>query len=737
MAAVLLLAAVSIVPYIPGFGGTYTWDDDAVADNYFVRARNGLRTIWFRPGELASYETHYWPLVYTSFWLEYRLCGLNPHASKMVNAGFHCANALLMWLLLRRMGARGAWLAAALFGAHPIHAESVSWIIERKDVLSAFFFVVSFLAFVEYHRRGLKTLLPASPRFAVWRSALYVMSLFCFVFALLSKMIAMSLPAGLVLWLWWRRGRLRARDAAALAPFFAFALVIPALDLIHYTGTQPQPISAGFGLTLIERCLLASRILWFYAWKIVWPSELLTYYYKWDPSLGNWVNWLSFVMLLAAVAVLWFGRGRFGRGTFACAAFYAVTLFPVLGFVDFNFLHVYSWVADRFVYLASAGLFVIPASGAAWAVRRRGLPARAIAGAIAAAVLALLCALTWRQAGLYGPQKGLFYHSVERNPKPPAEACSNAGTVMMDRGDLEGARQLFLRAIDIKAASPLAYSNMAVTLNWMGKNVEGLICADKALEIQPGDVRIMNIRGSILANLGRYDDAEKMFRMAGLKPYFLPPKLNLAALLVLRGKSGDARLLLESCVKEYPEYADVHTILGMLSQKEGKLEEAAQQLAQAVSLSPGQPQVHGRLGNILDGFLNRRREAVGHLRQALKTNPDSPPALNDLAWILATCPEKELRNPTEAVSLAEKACQRTGMTNYQCFDTLAAAYAAAGRFDEAKGSAARAIELGLFQGQVADLDEMKQRLELYKQDQAYIETSASLAMKNPSGKSTP
>jgi len=298
----------------------------------------------------------------------------------------------------------------------------------------------------------------------------------------------------------------------------------------------------------------------------------------------------------------------------------------------------------------------------------------------------------------------------------------------MDHGDLEGARQMFLRAIAVKAASPLAYSNLAVTLNWMGKNVEGLICANKALELQPADVRIMNIRGSILANLGRYDDAETMFRVAGLKPYYLPPKLNLVSLLVLKGKTEEARQLIVRCVKEYPYYADVHTVLGMLSQKEGKLEEAAEQLAQAAALSPRQPQVHSRLGNILQSFINRRGEAIGHLRQSLKANPNSPPALNDLAWILATCPEKELRNPAEAMLLAEKACQLTGMTNYQCLDTLAAAYAAAGRFDKARDAASQAVELAAFQGEIASLGEMKERLELYRQGRDYTETSAPLAL---------
>ena len=253
--AFVALGLLVVVSYLPAMlWGGFVWDDRIITNAEPVQEVSGLWQIWFSPSAIGE-EGHHWPLVYTTFWLEHKLWGYAPAGYHVVNVLLHLANALLLWHLLRRLAVPGAWMVAAVFAVHPLHVESVAWVIERKDVLSGLFYLAAVLAWMRFVEQ------PNSRRYA-WSLALYTA-------AMLSKSIAITLPAAFLIWHWWKQGRVTSTDLLRLVPFYVVGLVITVGDLSFYRSVEP--LSLGYSLT--ERTLIAARALWFYVGKLLWPSE--------------------------------------------------------------------------------------------------------------------------------------------------------------------------------------------------------------------------------------------------------------------------------------------------------------------------------------------------------------------------------------------------------------------------------------------------------------------------------
>ena len=224
-----LIVLITLLAYIRAMRGGYVWDDEThVTHNLTLRTLDGLRKIWLKPGTVPQY----YPLVHTTFWLEYNLWHLHPFGYHLVNVLLHSFNAILLLFILRYLRVPGALLAALLFALHPVHVESVAWITERKNVLSGLFYLSSFLAYLRFynltadplpHSSSSSVLHPISDQEShLWRY--YALSLFLFICALLSKTVTSSLPAAILLVLWWKRNRLRWRDVSFLIPFFVLGV---------------------------------------------------------------------------------------------------------------------------------------------------------------------------------------------------------------------------------------------------------------------------------------------------------------------------------------------------------------------------------------------------------------------------------------------------------------------------------------------------------------------------------
>ena len=384
VAGALLIILAALVAYRPALPGDVLWDDDQyVSENPLLFASDGLWRIWARPSE----SPQYYPLVFSSFWLEAHLWGLSTFGLHLVNVLLHALNAILLWFVLRRLRVPGAWLAGAMFALHPVQVESVAWITERKNVLSGVFFLLSVAAYVRF----------ADER----RRPLYVAALLCFLCALLSKTATCFLPVVLLLLQWWKRTRLGRREALDLLPFFCVGLLL-GLATIHFEKHDVGAVGDEWALSWVERGLLANRALWFYVGKLLWPANLAFNYPRWEIDATTLWQYIFPGLTIAAVALGWRFRKRIGKAPAVALGCFVAGIAPVLGFFDVYYFR-YSYVADHFLYHASMGLIPLVAAVVMCALAyRSGRQADASQRwRRAALVLPLIYGvLTFHQAGL-------------------------------------------------------------------------------------------------------------------------------------------------------------------------------------------------------------------------------------------------------------------------------------------------------------------------------------------------
>ena len=557
--AALALAALAVGCYLPALSAGFVWDDEAFTDDAVVREWSGLWRIWFSPRAIEN-EGHYWPLVYTSFWLEHKLWGFAPAGYHAVNVLLHAANTLLVRRLAGRLAVPGAWLVAAVFAVHPLHVESVAWVIERKDLLSGLCYLGAFLAWLRFTDEA------DEPRSGRGRGH-YVLALALFVAGMLCKSIVVTLPAAFLIAAWWRRGRVTGGDLLRAAPFFVAGAAIAVADVSFYNVREPLSL----GYTAVERLLIAAHAVWFYAGKLVWPVGLAVIYPHWEADAGDLVAWGYVAALAAVAAVLWFVRDRVGRGPLAGASFFVVTLSPVLGFVDYGYMQ-FSFVADRHQYLAGLGLTAVlagsAARGAEWLP---GASWRRCASGGAAVVLAALAVLTWRHAGVYRDEVTLFTHVVAHNPAARG-ARQNLGKALLDEGRLE----------------------------------EALAASRAAVEQDPDDVKAHANAGVALIRMGRLDEAEARLRAALARDPRHPIVLqNLAESLRKQERLDEALGYYRAAMEADPGNALPHAGMGHALFGLGRYEEALRSLDRALALAPGLESVR----TMRDSALSRSRRA--------------------------------------------------------------------------------------------------------------------------------
>ena len=611
-----VLVFITLLAYQPVWHAGFIWDDDVyVTKNPALRSLDGLQGIWSKPGTTIQY----YPLVFTSFWVEYHFWKLQPLGYHLVNVLLHALNAVLLWRVLRRLELPGAWWAAAIFAVHPVTVESVAWITERKNVLSCLFYLLAVLAYLRF-----RPLTGARAAGAMdWRFYPLVVGLsLC---ALLSKTVTCSLPAVLLLLVWWKTGRVEKRDALPLAPLFILGAALASMTM----GMEKRAGAVGeeWTLSFVQRCLVAGRVPWFYAGKLFWPGQLTFIYPHWEIDAGAAWQYLFPMAALAALIVLWRLRTRIGRGPLVAVLCFAGTLVPALGFFDvFPFL--YSYVADHFQYMACIGLISLAVSMGAAICRRAGPWGRNLGTVAAAIVLLILGVFTWRQARIYQDLTTLWSDTLTKNPQ-----CL------------------------------MAHNNLGLALVSLGRVQEAKEQYEQALQINPKNAEVHNNLGNALSKAGRFQDAIQHYELA---------------------------LQLE------PKLTEVHCNLGGALLQAGKIQ-----------------------------------DALGQYEQTLRIKPDLVEAQNNLAWVLATLPQAEGGDPVRAVSLAQRACELTGNRAPGYLDTLAVAYAAAGRFNDAIATAQKAIELAKSVRQPQVVKEIELHLELYRAGRPYRAPASVTSPRGP------
>ena len=629
----LALVVMTALSYLPAMlWGGFVWDDvQHIPGEPALRDLDGLWRIWFVPDE--THEPHYRPLTYTSFWLEHKLWGFNPVGYHVVNVLLHAANTLLLWRILACLAVPGAWWVAAVFAVHPLHVESVAWTIERKDVLSGLFYLACVWTWAPFLKRaaalggGAGGAAPAAPAAKLgWR---YALALVLLTAGMLAKNMVVTLPAALVILHWWQSGRVTWRDLLLLAPFFAVAFSVVALDLRMVTTATP----ASFDYSLLERVLIASRALWFYVGQLAWPADLAVIYPLWEVHAGDLAAWAGLAAALALVGALWWQRGRIGRGPLAAAAFYAVTLSPTLGFVDHTYM-LFSFVADRYQYLAGIGALAVVIGAAAVLINRLSMAWRRGLAGCGAAVLLLLGTLTWRQASIYSDEVTLFSHVVAHNPQA-AGAHLNLAHGLIAENRMEEAEAAARIAVQQRPDSYDAHVNLAIALSHQQRLEEAERHLREAVEIAPGEAEPHANLGVLMSRLNRLDDAEASLRRAlEINPGDLSVLGNLAKLLDMRGQPEASLAMYNRLIERGGRDVATYRAKGDLLSRLQRHEEALAAWQKALGENPGPSaafSLHLSMGRAAWAMSQSPDSAAPHYERALRIDPRHPGTLADLA----------------------------------------------------------------------------------------------------------
>jgi protein O-mannosyl-transferase len=504
------LFAFTLIAYAPAFRAGFVWDDDAITNNELMRSGRGLVKLWTEPAANPR-EEHYWPVVYSAFWLQHQLWGPSALGYHAVGVLLHVVNSVLLWQLLRRLKVRGAWFAGAVFALHPVHVESVAWVIELKDVLSAFFYLVAFGAYLRFLDGRC---------IAVWWLAFVL-----FVCGLLSKSMVVTLPLAFLVYHWWQGDRIGRRVLLPVLPFFVVATAIICADLWLIAHSENK---ADLHLSVIEKGLLAARTFCFYAGKILWPANLAVIYPRWEIAPRDPRSYVYLVGAIGLFASLFTLRRRLTRGPFAALAFYVITLAPVLGFMEFAYM-MHSFVADRFQYLASAGPIALAASLFSLVARAESRTRRTLASVAGAGILLTLGIMTFHHAELYRNTATLLRSALQKNPDAWV-AHRGLAADLVRRGRMNEALAHFQTALDLKPDSAMTHYHMANALLRARKTDDASQHFQAAIRLKPDFAAPHLGYGVVLASSGRMDEAAHEFREAlRLDPRSVSARKNLDA----------------------------------------------------------------------------------------------------------------------------------------------------------------------------------------------------------------
>ena len=566
-----------------------------------------------------------------------RIAGLRPAGYHAVNIFLHLLNCLLLWRLLLRLRVPGAVLIAAVFAVHPLHVESVAWIIERKDVLSALFYLGAVLVWVRFVEAP--------------RAGSYLLAVVLFTAGLLSKSVVVTLPLALLLWHWWQRGGVRRLDLLRLAPLAVIGAVVTAADLAFYRGREVLEL----GYTLAERALIAGRALWFYAGKLLWPVELAVIYPRWEIEAGAPAGW-GYVAAAAGLALLlWLGRERIGRGPLAGALYFALTLGPVLGFVDYGYMQ-FSLVADRFQYLAGIGVLAVLIGAAAHAVgklpaggpdaagmryasvRRYAAGLRYGAWGLAAAAVLLLATLTWRQAGIYRDEVALFSHVVALNPEA-RDAHLNLGSALFEAERFDEGLAVSRVAVEQRPDSAGALANVGRALVYFERFTEAEEHLRRAVVLDPRNTTAHQNLAEALRKQGRYAAAVESYRaVLAIDAGFALAYAGMGMARFEAQRYAEALAALEQALALQPELAAPGTLplfMGRAARELGRLDAAAGHFARAMELDPGNVEPILDLATLRRGQ-QRDRAADALLARARALRPGDPALLHTVAEAFRT-----------------------------------------------------------------------------------------------------
>jgi tetratricopeptide (TPR) repeat protein len=660
----LLLATISLVVFAQSIRSDFVnFDDDLYVYNS-PGIQAGLTIKGIAAAFTSPHARNWHPLTTLSHMLDCQLYGLNAGGHHATNIILHTIAVLLLFRVLRQMTG-AVWksaLVAALFAVHPLHVESVAWVSERKDVLSAVFFFLMLDVYGRYARAA-----------SVTR---YLVVIVLFAAGLMSKPMLVSGPIVLLLLDYWP---LRRFDQPSLTsektrisktanerpvvpllflekiPLFilsAVACVITFVIQKRATGAIPP-------LPFLWRLQNAFASYVIYVWKTVWPTNLAVFYPHPNDTLAIWEVTFAIVLLLAITATAIVFRSQ--RPYLLTGWFwYVVMLVPVIGLVQVG----EQGHADRYTYLPNIGLFVVMVWFAAdVAIVRRSRSRLAVSTAVAVLIVLALAWAAFIQTSYWCNSETLWTHALSVTADNDV-AHNNLGYLCTDRGELDKAISQFESAARIRSGKLHPHYNLASAF----------------------------------------------------------VQMNLGDALARKGRSDEAMVHYEEAIRLQPNYADAYYNRGNVLFTMGRTDEAIADWERTLEIQPNDADAHTGLGNALlrKGSL---KEAIAHYEKALAIAPQDPHSRNNIAWVLATASDASVRDGARAMGFAQEAVHLSSGREPRFLRTLAAAYAESGRFSEALAVAQQAVMIATMQGKTDMANRLKKDLVLYRGRLPLRETS--------------
>lgn len=577
--SVILLIVITAITFSPALKNGFTlWDDNIyITENPLIKniSFENIKNI-FSDYTLGNYH----PLTLLSFSIEYYFFGANPRAYHSTNIVLHIMNCILVFFLILIISRRisVSLLAALLFGLHPLRVESVAWISDRKDLLYAFFFLLSIICYLFYHRKN--------------RLKYFIFSLIAFALSLLCKAMAVTLPILLVIFDYFLKRKFDRKLFFEKIPFFVMAIAAGIVNIIARHAYQLTLQEGVFSIS--DRVLVnIHRLVFYYLMRVFVPVKLsfLKPYVSGTLPLPFFVFVLAGLIIIGVLSYFVISSIRYTRYLFFGSAFFIITLSPVL------FVTVLGYSADRFTYVASLGLIYI-ISQTFFRIYNKRLKENRIAKTISiitlCGIVGLLSFLSWKRCYIWKNSITLENYFVKNYPKDP-RVYLNRAVAYEENGDIENA----------------------------------IADYSKALRTKPDYLEAYLRRGIVYYNQGFYDPAVKDFsRALQIDPYFAQAHFHRAIVYDFRKDYEHALLDFTKALQNDPEFEAAYYNRGVIYLKLGKYDNAISDFNEAIKIKPNYPEAYVNRG-IVNGLNKRHEQAILDFTQAIKIKPGFVQAYNN------------------------------------------------------------------------------------------------------------